>query len=542
MSFVKEHVVTSCEQDLALFLVDTIGILLCDQCLIILRSFTKKITLRTQNQSRMNSDKIFTFKAASVSCEDVLFQQSESQTSTPQEQQQPASFGNNDIIELKSKLDTTRSKIDNINQRGWSSHTQSMNKFAKCSKFIREFREGELVSNIWIKFYEVLKKFEPEIVHSKTVHSVHINELTGSVVSALNHYMKTNFENSILEWHAVHNSTPLSGNGTYDTFKQYTIQNWITGNDGTGDLNTADNITSICQQIKSVGAPISLVTADGHASSEENYLNEEINNIPMIYGEIVTAIHLLHEGGSLIIKFFTLFENYTVSLLYSLRCWFTDVHIFKPNTSKSTSSEVYVVCLGYIPVSQNVLQTLLKHVDDKVSHNDSIIPLDKIDKGFLEEIAEATKLFSNDQIQSIEELLESYNKRTSKDTRENMLRLQSQIAEDLTKQLGIKKLNRVDRLCTNEYITGAYQVRLDNDLNEIKPTSKRGRSNNSSYNNNSSRSNNYGSNSSSSYSGKRSRNFDADTKIFTVRYDDDDEEEQKENDDQFENEQKRVRK
>lgn len=63
--------------------------------------------------------------------------------------------------------------------------------------------------------------------------------------------------------------------------------------------------------------------------------------------EMVTALGVLARGGNFIIKAFTLFEHPTVCALYLMGCLFTEVHVYKPATSKPGNSETYIIGKGF---------------------------------------------------------------------------------------------------------------------------------------------------------------------------------------------------
>ena len=100
------------------------------------------------------------------------------------------------------------------------------------------------------------------------------------------------------------------------------------------------------------------------------------------------------------------------------------------------------------------------------SKDDLLVPVDQISDEFKVEIVTAANYFSNIQVEAINNILDNY--RTAYHDKDAQLRLYSQSAGDLTNKLQIKKLDRSHRLCTEEYITGGYQVQLDDNFNEIR--------------------------------------------------------------------------
>jgi len=72
-----------------------------------------------------------------------------------------------------------------------------------------------------------------------------------------------------------------------------------------------------------------LVTADGSIDCQTNPADQEKMVAHLQYGEIVTALMLLHKGGSFILKIFTFLEAATISHLYLLSCVFKEVYVIQ---------------------------------------------------------------------------------------------------------------------------------------------------------------------------------------------------------------------
>lgn len=88
------------------------------------------------------------------------------------------------------------------------------------------------------------------------------------------------------------------------------------------------------------------VTADGSIDCSKNPAEQESMVCCLHWAEVIIALSVLAPAGCLVVKMFTFYENNTVCLMYFLNCMFTKVDVFKPGTSKSGNSEVYVICTG----------------------------------------------------------------------------------------------------------------------------------------------------------------------------------------------------
>ncbi|KAI5944802.1 Cap-specific mRNA (nucleoside-2'-O-)-methyltransferase 2 [Manis javanica] len=120
-----------------------------------------------------------------------------------------------------------------------------------------------------------------------------------------------------------------------------TLQWWYFGPDNTGDIMTLKYLTGL-QNFISDMATVHLITADGSFDCQGNPGEQEALVSSLHYCEVVTALTTLGNGGSFVLKMFTLFEHCSINLMYLLNCSFDEVHVFKPATSKAGNSEVYV--------------------------------------------------------------------------------------------------------------------------------------------------------------------------------------------------------
>ena len=71
---------------------------------------------------------------------------------------------------------------------------------------------------------------------------------------------------------------------------------------------------------------------------------QEISNFLIFLNEVVIALHCLKKYGTFIIKIYSISIRPMFELLYLLQNSFEQVIFFKPNTSKRTNSETYIVC------------------------------------------------------------------------------------------------------------------------------------------------------------------------------------------------------
>lgn len=134
------------------------------------------------------------------------------------------------------------------------------------------------------------------------------------------------------------------------------------GKDDTGDLYKVDNIKHFSAIFKESKAD--LVTGDGGFDFSDDYSNQEITAFRLIFCEAMTGLSILKTGGNMVLKLFDLFHNCSLELIYILCCYFDDIYIVKPFTSRSANSEKYIVCKGFRGITDSDLKQIYEIVDE----------------------------------------------------------------------------------------------------------------------------------------------------------------------------------
>lgn len=202
-----------------------------------------------------------------------------------------------------------------------------------------------------------------------------------------------------------------------DRFIHHTLDHWIFCEDQTGniiDLKNIDYIKRKCEERfgcddKDQAKGVDLITADGSfdCSLIENSQEEAVGTLN--FSEILTALSILNEGGSFIMKMFTAFESYTVSFVYLLNCAFERVEAFKPITSRRGNSEVYYICIKYRKHSENIAAVLAAMRSRFRNENLMLWPIfDRIPQTFQVQHHECCRYFMDKQIRSIQHNLLLY--------------------------------------------------------------------------------------------------------------------------------------
>jgi len=256
-----------------------------------------------------------------------------------------------------------------------ASYRKNISKFSPISRSYFKFRE------IFYTYDLVNKDIRNKIVC--------LAEAPGGFIQSINHSLNGSIENIYgVTLLSEDNSVPRWNNllGTYpDIIFEY-------GSAGSGDLYDFMNIISM---IKKIGkSSVHLITADGGFDYSSDYSKQEENSLELIYSEIFMALNLQIEGGSFICKLFDIFQRDTIMLLGILRYSYKEVYIHKPNVSRYSNSEKYIVCLGYKGYYKGIISLLCHNFKNK----DLNYPLSKT---FMNNIIEINNIYCKKQVNHI---------------------------------------------------------------------------------------------------------------------------------------------
>ncbi|XP_066504359.1 cap-specific mRNA (nucleoside-2'-O-)-methyltransferase 2 isoform X2 [Hoplias malabaricus] len=323
---------------------------------------------------------------------------------------------------LKQSLNEVKNQLSDKDLAVWHQHTCYTNRAGAVTAHLRASANAELCTQAWAKFYEILGTFDllPEAaLQIGELNSVHLCEAPGAFISALNHYLQTS--GIPCDWNWVANTlNPYNeANGRSCTIADdrliaHTLPWWFFGSDDTGDIMLQKHLLELQAFVRNMRR-IDLVTADGSFDCQGDPGEQESLVAPLQYCETVCALLLLGPGGSFVLKMFTLFEHSSVCLLYFLVCCFRSVQVFKPATSKSGNSEVYVVCLGFKDkdVVRPLLSKLIRNYGPDMVSKGALFPNSSIPDSFLRQHEEICTFFCSQQVNTIQENLQLFNNMSS---------------------------------------------------------------------------------------------------------------------------------
>lgn len=263
------------------------------------------------------------------------------------------------LQKIKIKLNSEKSKLDftNDNEKIELEYAHITNIVRDCEKlrgrkgFIYNKYNGEIVTNAWLKMYELCCKYlDPILKDGGVLESFHLAEAPGNFLLAINHYIKVNYPDIRWTWTANTYNVKFYKNtkyfeDKYNIAKQYPHK-WDYGCDKDGDITSHFNIAEYEKKYKNNN--IKFITSDAKCVKKEiDFNNEELINIPVQVGQILNGLFLLKKGGTMILKHFTFLEAQSVCLLLLVKIYFEKVFIVKPISSKPANSETYLVCVNY---------------------------------------------------------------------------------------------------------------------------------------------------------------------------------------------------
>jgi hypothetical protein len=175
-----------------------------------------------------------------------------------------------------------------------------------------------------------------------------------------------------------------------------------------GDLYCIKNIKSLIETLRKKN--VLFITCDGGFNENNEFSSKEQLHHHLIFKEIVTSLFILKNGGSLILKIFDIFTELTFDYVCLLSYLFSEVYVCKPNTSRPTNSEKYLVCKFYNSKKYDLkLQNLCKFLcSDGIEKYTSIF-----DKKGLGDITDSIKNINSHflgyQVHNINSILETEN-------------------------------------------------------------------------------------------------------------------------------------
>jgi len=141
------------------------------------------------------------------------------------------------------------------------------------------------------------------------------------------------------------------------------------GIDGTGNLMKSENLKNCYEKFN---GSIDFITADGGFDFSSDFNNQELISSKLLFSQIAFAFAMQKKGGNFVIKFFDTFTKSSVDMIYFLSMVYNKVYFVKPNTSRYTNSEKYIVCKDFRIDNRDKIVLKLIEIMDSFNKNEDM--------------------------------------------------------------------------------------------------------------------------------------------------------------------------
>lgn len=346
-----------------------------------------------------------------------------------------------DMSQLELDINAAKSRYDKpylLDRAGFSKVSLAIEHGSIAKAILR--KKNMKVTNAWLKAYEMFNHYS--LLQDDSVYFDNA-AFPGAFIKAAQRVSSDNgttlnwFASSLLD-QSEDTTTPLAD--TYGLYKRNPSR-WMMTKSNNGDVIKWSNQLDFKSRL---GGMVDVYTSDLGFGIGKDYLKQEELQSRANLGQIVAGLMTLKSGGSMITKQYTIFLPISVSIIAALTTLFDRVEICKPLFSKPANSEIYVVCIGFkgpavfmnsqiYAAMKNVLQnwndtskvvfglasTEAKHVDNTKQSEDN--------KSFYADICAAREYLGQLQINSINEIIDTYNsvKSQNSDIRKSPLYLKN---------------------------------------------------------------------------------------------------------------------
>ena len=310
---------------------------------------------------------------------------------------------------LSSHLSILKNGIE-LNQSVWEKYRNITNPYEFINTSIpnnngRPVCRLTPLSRSFFKMVEIINTFNLVKEFPNNINSYHLAEGPGGFIEAIS-YMRMNRRDNYYGMTLVdENNSSIPGWRKSKNFisrnPNVTIE---TGYDGTGDLTNLDNLVDCYARHKS---SMDIITADGGFDFSSDFNNQETISLSLIICQIAFAISMQKKGGHFVIKVFDTFKRDSIDLVYILSFLYEEVYFIKPNTSRYTNSEKYIVCKYFRVEDTDFWVKAFYHIANKKASN-NVVKLENnysnrilsydIPNYFIGSINEINYIFSHQQI------------------------------------------------------------------------------------------------------------------------------------------------
>lgn len=254
------------------------------------------------------------------------------------------------------------------------------------------------VSRSYFKMIEILKNFKFNF--QENIVSFHLAEGPGGFIEALSKQRKNPNDSYYAMTLIDHDKNIPNWSKIKDFLKSNNNIHLLYGPKGDGDLYNKWNLEYIKNNFENKA---DFVTADGGFDYSDDFNNQEVNSINLIFSEVIYAIIIQKERGSFILKVFDIFHKNTIEILYLLCYFYENVSIYKPNTSREANSEKYIICINFKKKANynEIINKLIESYNNLSTQKINSIFNHQLNNFFLTKIQEVNAIYGQQQIEKI---------------------------------------------------------------------------------------------------------------------------------------------
>lgn len=236
-----------------------------------------------------------------------------------------------------------------------------------------------------------------------SINTFHLAEGPGGFIEALTH-MRTNSNDKFFGMTLLDdNDNTIPGWKKSNTFLSKNSDRVIieNGPSNDGNLFLVENL-SYCYS--NYFQKMDLITADGGFDFSENFNEQEHQAIKLLFSQVIYALCMQKTQGSFVLKVFDITSKASLDIIYLLSCFYKEIIICKPLTSRIANSEKYIICKNFNPQEnyKSILRNLISNYKNIMSINNihSFLKRDH-DLIMVSKLEEINAIFGQQQVENI---------------------------------------------------------------------------------------------------------------------------------------------
>jgi len=302
-------------------------------------------------------------------------------------------------------INYAKKQID-IHYSEWDSYKKYTNPYEYIHSIIPQYKTSvsklKPLSRSFFKLIEIFHLLDIlNDITPRNITSFHLAEGPGGFIEAVS-WLRNNINDIYYGMTLINDDDNIPGWKKSEYFlnrnENVKIEYGINKN---GDLSDVENLKYCYKKYKN---SIDIITGDGGFDFSLDFNKQEILSTKLILYQICFAISIQKEGGIFILKFFDLFTEASVDLIYLLSLCYEKIYIVKPFTSRYANSEKYIVCKKFKSINvETILDKIISNYTE-INNNEKFLKRIlniNIPYFFLNKLEEYNAIIGQQQIENI---------------------------------------------------------------------------------------------------------------------------------------------